>query len=293
MPIAYGKDVIYLAWEGNDESLYVASSTDGKTFNGKHELTNERSLKSTRPAVVYAKGLLFLAWIDHNDFVNVISSPDGLNWANKFTVSETSHRKAAPTLAFANDRLYLAWTGRDRKNHVNITSFNVAADGELAEYAKTTVDEESSEDAGPALTGTSDRLYLAWVGRDDHLNVVESHDGRTFENKRTLKDSSPHTATPSLIYGDGFFYLSWIGHDDKLNLITSTDAITWSNKVTLNEKSTGTGVAGLAYGNGTLFLDWSGTDHKHHINILSFDVSASGGVLPEGQKVTLEEEEQK
>src|SRR5260370_803148 len=119
MPIAYGKDVIYLAWEGNDESLYVASSTDGKSFNGKHEL------------------------------------------------------------------------------------------------AKTTVDEESSEDAGPALTGTSDRLYLAWVGRDDHLNVVESHDGRTFENKRTLKDSSPHTATPSLIYGDGFFYLSWIGHDDK------------------------------------------------------------------------------
>jgi len=293
MPITYGKDVIFLAWEGNDEHLYVASSTDGKSFNEKHELTNERSLKSTRPALAYGKGLLFLAWIDREEHVNIISSPDGLNWANKHTVAETSHRKAAPALAFVGDRLFLAWTGRDRKNHVNITSFNVADDGELAEYGKTTVDEESSEDAGPALTGTSDRVYLTWLGRDDHINVVESHDGRTFENKRTLHDTSPHTATPGVIFGDGYFYLAWIGHDDRLNLLTSNDAINWSNKVTLNEKSTGTGVAGLAYGNGTLFLDWSGTDHKHHINILSFDVSAASGVLPEGQKVVLEEEEEK
>jgi hypothetical protein len=26
-----------------------------------------------------------------------------------------------------------------------------------------------------------------------------------------------------------------------------------------------------------LFLDWSGTDHKHHINLMSFDVSAASG----------------
>lgn len=293
MPITYGKDAIFLAWEGNDEHLYIANSTDGKTFNQKHELKNERSLKSTRPAVAYGKGRLFLAWIDHEEHVNIISSPDGLNWDNKLTLAETSHRRAAPSLTFVNDRLYLAWTGRDHKNHVNITSFNVAENGELAEYGKTTVGEESSEDAGQALTGTTERVYLVWVGHDNHLNVIESHDGRTFENKRTLHETTPNTATPGLVFADGFFYLSWIGHDDKLNLLTSTDAIEWSNKVTLNEKSTGTDVAGLAYGNGTLFLDWSGTDHKHHINILSFDVSAASGVLPEGQKVTLEEEEQK
>src|SRR5882762_4926524 len=147
MPIAYGKDVIYLAWEGNDEHLYVASSTDGKSFGEKHQLVHEESLKSTRPALAYGQGLLFLAWIDKDDLVNIISSPDGLNWANKFTISETSHRKAAPAITYANNRLYLAWTGRDRKNKVNVTSFNVAADGELAQYAKETIDEESSEDA--------------------------------------------------------------------------------------------------------------------------------------------------
>lgn len=293
MPITYGKDVVYLAWEGNDEHLYVASSTDGKTFNEKHALVNERSLKSTRPAAAYSNGRLFLAWIDHEERVNIISSPDGLNWANKYTIAETSHRKCPPALAFVGDRLYLAWTGRDRKNHVNITSFTVAADGELAEYGKTMIGEESSEEAGPALGSTNERLYLTWVGRDNHLNIIESHDGRTFENKRTLHDSSQNTATPGIIYGDGFFYLAWIGSDDKLNLLTSPDAHEWSNKVTLNEKSTATGVAGLAYGNGTLFLDWSGSDHKHHINILAFDVSAASGVLPEGQKVVLEEEEEK
>lgn len=293
MPVTYGKDAIYLAWEGNDEHLYVATSTDGRFFNQKHELTNERSLRSTRPAVAYGKGLLFLAWIDREEHINILSSPDGLNWANKHTISDTSNRKCPPALAFADDRLYLAWTGRDHKNHVNITSFNVAADGELAEYGKTTVDEESSDEAGPALTSANDRVYLVWLGRDGHINVIESHDGRTFENKRTLRETSPHTATPGIIFGDGYFYLSWIGHDDRLNLLTSSDALNWSNKVTLEEKSTSTGVASLAYGNGTLFLDWSGTDHKHHINILTFDVSAASGVLPKGQKVILEEEAEK
>src|SRR5258708_35546596 len=94
MPIAYGKDVIYLAWEYNDEHLYIASSTDGKTFGEKHELAHERSLKSTRPSLAFGQGLLFLAWIDHNDQLNIISSPDALNWANEFTVSDTSHRNA-------------------------------------------------------------------------------------------------------------------------------------------------------------------------------------------------------
>jgi hypothetical protein len=292
MPIAYGKDQLFLAWEGTDEHLFVASSTDGNLFTNKHQLA-EASLKSTRPAIAFGKGLVFLAWIDHEDHVNILSSPDGVYWSNKRTISETSHRKCPPALVYAQDRLYLAWTGRDRKGHLNITSFTVADDGELAEFAKVTMDEESTEDAGPALTTDGNLLYLVWQGTDDHLNVVESKNGKDFQNKRTLKEKSPHTATPGIAFGDGFFYFAWIGHDDHLNLLTSADGLDWSNKVTLQEKSTGTGVASLTYGNGTLFLEWTGTDHKHHVDVMSFYVEGANGVLPTGKKVVLEEEEQK
>jgi hypothetical protein len=226
--------------------------------------------------------------------VNVITSPDGLYWSNKRTISETSHRRCPPAIAYLNDRLYLAWTGRDRKNHINITSFTVADDGELAEYAKVTLDEESTDEAGPALLGANDLLYLVWQGRDDHINVVESKNGKDFQNKRTLKEKSPHTATPGITFGDGFLYISWIGHDDRLNIDSSTDGLTWSNKTTLNEKSTSTGVSGLAYGNNTLFLDWSGTDHKHHINVMTFPLATPpDGTIPAGNKTTLEDEERK
>lgn len=288
MPITYGKDALYLAWQGTDEHLYVASSVDGNVFANKHELA-EASLKSTRPAIIYGKDLIFLAWIDHEDYVNIISSPDGLYWSNKRTLSEQSQRKCPPAIAYLHDRLYLAWTGRDHKNHINITSFTVADDGELAEYAKVVLDEESTGESGPALTSVNDTLYLVWQGRDEHINIVESNNGKDFQNKRTLKEKSPHTATPGVTFGDGYFYLAWIGHDDRLNLQSSSNGLDWSNKVTLEEKSTSTGVSSLAYGNGTLFLDWSGTDHKHHINVLTMKIENPDGSIPEGQKTTLED----
>ncbi|MEO7019663.1 MAG: hypothetical protein ABI234_05890 [Ktedonobacteraceae bacterium] len=292
MPIAYGKDQIFLAWQGTNEHLYVASSTDGNAFDNKHQLA-EQSLRSTRPAIAYGKGLLFLAWIDHEDHVNIISSPDGLYWSNKRTLPETSERKCPPALAFLHDRLYLAWTGRGHKNHIDITSFTVADDGELAEFGKITLDEESTDEAGPTMTATDDDLYLSWLGRDGHVNVVKSHNGKTFQNKCTLHERSHHTSTPGIVYGNGYLYLSWIGTDDKLNMITSADGTTWSNKTMLEEKSTSTGVTGVTFGNGTLYLDWSGTDRKHHINVMTFKIEGTDGTIPKGQLVTLEDEAEK
>jgi hypothetical protein len=292
MPIAYGNNQLFLAWQGSDEFLNIIESKDGLTFTGKHRL-EERSIKSTRPALAFGNGLLFLAWIDHEDRVNIISSQNGKYWAEKVTLSETAHRKASPALAFFNNSLYLAWTGINNKHHINITSFNVSPNGDLAEFAKIILDEESSEEAGPALAATNDQLYLAWQDRRDHINIMASGDGKTFQNRHTLPERSPATATPGIAFADGTLYVSWIGTNDKLNVIASTDGNTWASKHTINEKSTGTGVASIAYGNGTLFLDWSAHEHKHHINVLSFKLESNDGTLPAGTKTVLEEEEEK
>lgn len=292
MPITYGNDKLFLAWQGTNEHLYVTTSTDGKTFDAKHQLA-ELALKSTRPAIAYGKGLVFLAWIDPNGHINIISSQDGLYWSNKRTLSEECHRRCVPALTWAHDRLYLAWTGRERRNHLSITSFTIADDGELAEFGKTTLDEESTDEAGPALTTANDQLYLAWLGRNGHVNVVSSHNGQTFQNKDTLRERSHHTSTPGITTGNGLLYLSWIGTDDKMNILSSTDGVTWGNKTTLNEKSTNTGVAALAFGNNTLFLDWTAAERHHHIDLMSFAISSTDGALPQGEKTVLEDEERK
>jgi hypothetical protein len=292
MPIAYGNNELLLAWEGRDEYLYVAQSKDGASFAGKHQL-KAATLKSTRPGIAYGKGLIFLAWIDQDDRVNVIASPDGTYWGEKNQIADQTHRKCPPALAYFNDRLYLAWTERTHGNHISVTSFNVSDNGDLAHYGKATLDEESTNESGPALTVANDRLYLAWQSHNDRINVISSPDGKTFEGKVTLHEHSPHTATPGITFGNGFFYVAWIGTDDRLNLLSSSDGVTWSNKVTVHEKSTVTGVAGLAFGNGTLFLDWSGHEHQHHLNVMEFKIESSDGSLPAGHKTTLEDEAEK
>ncbi|GHO77882.1 hypothetical protein KSD_56530 [Ktedonobacter sp. SOSP1-85] len=293
MPLAYGNEKLYLAWEGTDEYLRVLSSKDGSDFENEHKL-HERSLKSTRPAIAFGKGLIFVAWIDHDEYVNVISSPDGLNWGDKVRMGETAHRRCVPALTFGEDKLFLAWAGRDHKSHINVTSFNVADDGELAPFDKVTLDEEATGESGPALTAGNGKIYLAWQGRDGHINILSSTNGKSFQDKRTLKEESPHTATPGLAFGNGYLYLSWIGHDDRLNILSSTDGENWGQKVTLNEKSTSTGVSGLTYGNNTLFVDWSGHEHEHHLHVMSFQLTDTNGTIPtEGKKVTLEAEAEK
>lgn len=286
MPVAFGNDRLFLAWQDPQEELYVVSSDDGEVFTNRHGL-GEKSENSTRPAITYGNGKVYLAWIDPENRVNIISSPDGVYWSNKRTITETSKRKAPPAIAFLGDRLYLAWTGRDRDNHINITSFSVADDGELAEFGKLVLDEESSDDAGPALVATNEMLYLVWQGTDGHVNVIRSRNGKDFQNKETLREKIDHSTTPGIAYGDGVFYLAWVGKDEHLNLLTSSDGTNWGNKVTLPEKSSSTGTLGATYGNKTLFLDWSGSDSKRHLNVLSFKIENADGTVPEGKLTTL------
>ncbi|GCE15523.1 hypothetical protein [Tengunoibacter tsumagoiensis] len=294
MPIAYGKDEVFIAWEAKDEFLHILSSKDGENFTNEHTL-HERILKSTRPAIAFGKGLIFLAWVDHDEKVNVISSPDGLYWSDKVTIAETSHRKCAPALTFGNDKLFLAWTGRDHKHHLNITAFNVAEDGELAEFSKLVLDEETTGESGPALAAGNGKIYLAWQGTDHHINIISSINGKSFQNKKVLKEDSPHTATPGLTFGNGYLYLSWIGHDEHLNLLSSTDGENWGSKVVVHEKSTTNGVAGLAFSESTktLYLDWSGRDHEHHLNLIAFKFETDGTIPAEGKKTVLEAEAEK
>lgn len=89
------------------------------------------------------------------------------------------------------------------------------------------------------MEGCNGRLFLAWTGTDNHLNIMSSADlGASWQNKRTLNETSP--TEPSLVVFNGKLILMWNGTDfaNHLNFIESGDGgLTWGNKITIGDTS--------------------------------------------------------
>jgi hypothetical protein len=182
-----------------------------------------------------------LAWsgTDNPSHLNVILSADGINWGGKFTIpNETTPNAVA--LAFDGTqsplgRTFIGWTGRDSDHSLNVMStLNIDL---LAWGNKHTLNERSHH--GPALLFANGRLFIAWTGTDDHLNVMSSGDlGATWQNKRTLGETSP--TEPALALWNGTLILMWNGTDSDhhLNFIQSSDGgLSWGNKVIIGDTS--------------------------------------------------------
>ena len=116
-----------------------------------------------------------------------------------------------------------------------------------------------------SLVGIDKGLFLAWRGvGNNQLNVLQSTDGITFGNKKTLNETT--TARPALAGSNGALLLVWQGVSNNLiNIISSTDGgATWGNKFTTTQTSYG-GPAAAMFATG--FIAWTGTDPQHHINL--------------------------
>jgi hypothetical protein len=173
-----------------------------------------------------------------------MTSNDGVHWSDKRILSETADDKCAPALTFAQEKLFLAWTGRDHDHSLNVTSFAIEDDGTLAEFGKVVLDEKSASDAGPALTTVNDRVILVWQGTDHHLNITSSSDnGLTWSNKVTLDEKSTNIGVAGLAFGNGTLFLDWSGHEShhRLNVmafkVEADGSLSAGEKVVLEEQS--------------------------------------------------------
>jgi hypothetical protein len=222
---------LFLAWKGTDDKINLMISDDaGATFHSKRTL-GETS--SHAPALTSHNGRLFLAWKGSgNDKLNVAQvilfastagafGIEGLK--AKVTLGEMS--KAGPALISHSGRLFLAWkgSGNDKLNVAKVILFASTAGtfGIEGLEAKVTLGEMSQ--AGPALASHDGRLFLAWKGIDDKINLMFSDDaGATFRSKKTLGETSSHA--PALTSQNGRLFLTWkgLGNTD-LNLLVSDD----------------------------------------------------------------------
>lgn len=222
--LAHHKAGLFAAWKSvGHDTLNVAKvqvttlmGIDGVEGVEQKLILSEES--NVAPALASHNGRLFLAWTGLDDNLNIaFSDDDGKSFKGKMELgSETSD--GSPALASNGDRLFLAWTGTDDKLNVArvVLIGNTAGAFSIGGIeGKVTLDETSNW--APALVAHDNRLFIAWKGSDDKLNLAFSVDsGGSFLGKKTFDDTSKQG--PSLASDDGRLFIAWKGTDNNLNV---------------------------------------------------------------------------
>ena len=227
--VVSGLSSLFMTWQDGDNHLFIARSPGhlpppyiGQSFGGAFQLPGS-SQDSASPALAFdAQGArLYFAWVDGDGHIFLSSSAEGQVWDPPFAVRENSVGDGTPAVAFGHGKLYLAWTGTDDDNHLNVLAL-VPSQGSYDRAApKNTLRERSSGDAGPTIAFGNDRLFLAWTDDNDRVKVAASaDDGQTFGPAWDGGEHSSDNAGPALAYLEGshsrtpgLLCLAWIGTD--------------------------------------------------------------------------------
>ncbi len=165
------RSALALAWAGTDGEgrLNVAL---GAEFADYRTGTLDQ-FSPARPALASFGDRLYLAWVGPGAKrpLNVASSADGVHFDRRILLDEFS--AYGPSLAVAFGRLYLAWTGTDGAGELNLAwSPDGASLAGKVTFAETLTGGPAM--AGNQLSGSDERLFLAWTGTDlpHHLNFA-------------------------------------------------------------------------------------------------------------------------
>jgi len=230
---------LYLAWTELDGSLSVESTSNGLDFSAK---TRVSQTSSTGPALAASSGALYLGFIGADERINVLRSTDGFATSSAMTgLGGTATARGATDV------------GTD------------AADVDAAAPEKST--------RTPALTTSSDRVYLAWTADNGALTLISgASDGSGFDpaSKFVLSDQS--NGSPALAFENDRLYVAWTGTDSRLNLAYSSDkGRTFAQRQTFEDWSNNAPHV-LSLGAGgidpDLFLFWT---QSNGINVMSSD----------------------
>jgi hypothetical protein len=163
------------------------------------------------PAIADFNNTIYLASITPFLKIQIASSSNGgTTFGNQITLPETTD--TSPTLTVFDGRLYIAWKGIGGSQLINVeSSSNGVNFGN-----KVTLPETSEGNPGPifehpspALAGFDGSVYVAWKGREGHLNTEWSTDGVNFGGKVTYPIVSNFGTGPTLASSDGSLYMGW------------------------------------------------------------------------------------
>ncbi len=197
-------------------------------------------------------------------------------WPKRVFQPETA--EGALCLAGHKDMMLVGWRGSGNKaiNVARIIGANhLKLDGVENLWFKVTPPEES--DNPPALASHNGRVFIAWTGTDEKINLMFSDDdGISFKGKIRLNETSDFS--PALASHNGRLYIAWTGEGDgelnvaRINLFGNTaggfgiEGI--EQKRVLGDTSDF--APAIASHNGRLFLAWTGMG-AHKLNLIFSD----------------------
>jgi len=178
--------------------------------SGTKNVLSETSFRSPATTVtnINSKPTFILAWggsnLGHN--LNILPSTEldsnGLPkfgpkvYLNETTIDAPAVSNGPGDAKNQDDRLYIAWTGTDNSN-----TLNVAYTSDLQNFNKIELPETASY--GPALAFANKTLYIAWVGTDPGrtINIRSSPDGVNWKNKYILHERTDAPPVLAVIKG--------------------------------------------------------------------------------------------
>jgi hypothetical protein len=117
---------------------------------------------------------------------------------------------------------------------------------------------------GLALALFKGKLYMAFTGPGQILNLWSSADGTTWQNQTVLPCLSNNA--PALIEFKNQLYLAYTGTDNSLYICSSKDGVTFSQAVTWGNNTSACGPALAVYDN-LLYMAFTGMDSNSSVNL--------------------------
>src|SRR5215469_8992129 len=174
--VAVSKTTKYIAWVGQTDNKIWFSAYDGTSWTKQQvvEGTGWTALTSSPPALAwdFVQDELWLAWKGNGSNTEIwYSTWDGTSWSKQQVVAGTSPvwtagTSAAPVLAFANDKIYLAWKG-ESGNDIWYTNWKYPGWTQQATVDGSDWTAETS--TAPGMDGGISGPVMFWKGTGTHL----------------------------------------------------------------------------------------------------------------------------
>lgn len=233
---------VWLAWKGSgtDTGIYVSSapSLQPNASSGQYSFTPQAKVltlgTSASPAIASLNGTLYLFYKGASDnYIYWASSADGKTWVDKhllalgdslIAAANDQHPKtsAAPTVASANNCLYLFWKGASGNQIWWSASFNIGV--WMDQESISTPGGTPETDASPAVALDGQTIHLAWKGKGANTIWWSTYSTpiNSGEGGGQLVTAGPWaaqseifsgtTAAPALVCdGNGVVWLAWTG----------------------------------------------------------------------------------
>ena len=182
-------------------------------------------------------------------------------WAYRELTPAAYGASHGPALAVYDNKLYMAWKGKDTDTRIWLSSF----DGNSWSDPPVTFSDRTTSCA-PAIAAFKGRLYMAWKRSEDAQIWFSYYNGLTWSPPKATNGNSTHG--PALAEFNGLLYMAWKGSGDVFvwhATCNGDSQNTWVHKLTINSigVTTSHGPALAAYTEGSvnkLYLAWKNSD---------------------------------